>query len=596
MKKPKYDYNELIMILKNIYNLEGIKGLISENLYNKYKLEFYIRKYKKNDNYIKKNSRGYPDEWCCQKVNILDERKEYLKKTFPYETDTFEELCEIHISPIIKLLIEKNSVNGYSLTDKTFQNNNHCDIVNTYHNKFKKGINDVRLYFKLPINTKVLSLRDEIFDSISEAVFDNFVNLYTNNQVNIHGVYPDDFIKKYSKECLYDFKLKSKDKRDIIVEIWMYEKNKIIKNESITQLKKRENYLEVRKIKEEYWKNNNDTIFIGIEYKKLYYDTNIVNVIKYLTKLLSPHIDILDTKKEIPIILPSKNEYEKLLDYCKNIMDNNEGYLYGDKISNKMRKKITKCGGICEIRKKLHGDKYYVFEKKYKERGNKLISDKRLLFSEKKKKEINIKRVKTLLENHNGVNHMVGKKFPPEDYKEKYCPLVCEFLQSLDKGDKISGSCKKWLYFSKSKKIASNPWNNLSEYNPWKETRWIGFIESGIEYANENNVVLPEFKYKNVVSTEKKYKIYTEEDIWKAHIDCINNYNGDKITKLYSNNYFKTNYKNLPNLNTLLDKNNERNNKIYSSTYDEFLIRTYKFAKENNINIKTIKYGKKIYN
>ena len=50
MRKLKYDYNELILILKNIYNSEGIKGLISDNLYNKYKLEFYIRTYKKNDN------------------------------------------------------------------------------------------------------------------------------------------------------------------------------------------------------------------------------------------------------------------------------------------------------------------------------------------------------------------------------------------------------------------------------------------------------------------------------------------------------------------------------------------------------------------
>ena len=73
--------------------------------------------------------------------------------------------------------------------------------------------------------------------------------------------------------------------------------------------------------------------------------------------------------------ITNENDYEKLLDYCKNIMDNNEGYLYGDKISIKMRKKITKCGVICEIRKKLHGEKFHLGEKFH---GEKITSVKKI--------------------------------------------------------------------------------------------------------------------------------------------------------------------------------------------------------------------------
>ena len=50
------------------------------------------------------------------------------------------------------------------------------------------------------------------------------------------------------------------------------------------------------------------------------------------------------------------------------------------------------------------------------------------------------------------------------------------------------------------------PWNNKPDYNPWYETKWIGFIETGIEYAKQNGITLPKFYYKNVVSSDKKNK------------------------------------------------------------------------------------------
>jgi len=660
--RKKWSKEDILNICSIEYERNGMKVLIPKNLDSLPGISLYntyIRQYKKDENYqeeFKLSVRGnqnqktpcYPDIYICEHLGLVNERKEYLKNNFPCETDTFEELCELHIRPFLDKYLENITINGYLLDMNTFTNNNRCDIRSGLK-KYDKNINQVRQYFKL--STRNLeSLRKDINgyyfnrNSKAEVVFDNFLVLYTrltNDNVEWELQYPSDFIEKYGKKCKSDCSITFGDKK-IIIEIWNYNPNN---KPTGNQGERYHDYIKWRKIKEDYWRDKEDIIFIGIDHDKLYTGQNVMTSLINCKKILSPYIDVLDIPNNIynTCIFP-KNEYDLMLEKCRISFKNNGNRLYLDKLDKKLQKKtINKFygnnnNGMYELRKKLHeeindylwetnypyGKKSlkYITEQKNKikdiydsksEEGKKLISkkisDARNNFSEEKKEEIRKKQQKTIKEkglNKGEKNNMYGKKgkdnpnfgkkYPPEDYKEKYCPLVCEFLQSLDKGDKISGSCKKWLYFSKSKKIASNPWNNPSEYNPWKETRWIGFIESGIEYANENNVVLPEFKYKNVVSTEKKYKIYTEEDIWKAHIDCINNYNGDKITKLYSNNYFKNNYKNLPNITTLTDKNNERNNKIYSSTYDEFLIRTYKFAKDNSINVKSIKYGKKIYN
>ena len=127
MKKPKYSKSQLIDILKEIYSKEGITGLILKKLYDNHRLEFYIRKYKKEEGYEekvnsnkKRKSRGYPDEWCCQKINLLEERKEYLKNNFTIETETFEELCEIHIRPFLDERLKNIDETGFILDTLQF--------------------------------------------------------------------------------------------------------------------------------------------------------------------------------------------------------------------------------------------------------------------------------------------------------------------------------------------------------------------------------------------------------------------------------------------------------------------------------------------
>ena len=163
-----------------------------------------------------------------------------------------------------------------------------------------------------------------------------------------------------------------------------------------------------------------------------------------------------------------------------------------------------------------------------------------------------------------------------EDYIKKYAPLICEFLQTLNDGDKVSGNSQKWNKYSKSKNIAIRPWNNRTKHNPWIETKWEGFIETGIEYANKNNIELPTFYYKKVVSSDKrnKKKKYEEEDVWNIHNEFIKicDENNIEKTKKNADEYFRDNNF-VMTLNTLISKNNT-NSEIFGTKYSEFLKRT----------------------
>ena len=659
---------ETLNICRIEYERNGISALIPKNLNSLPGCSVYstyIRKYIKEEKYQEEfklshrgnqnqKTPGYPDIYICEQLGLVDQRKEYLKNTFPCETDTFEEMCEIHIKPFLDNYIKNISINGFILTEHIFYNNNRCDIKGGLK-KHKKGINEVRQYFKLNKNNLESLRKDsegyyERRNSKAEIVFDNFIVLYsnlTNENVEWEVPYPQDFIDKYDKKCKSDCKITIDDKI-IIVEIWNFSPDNI---KNIGNQKNRyEDYLEWRKIKEDYWKTKKNIIFIGIDHDKLYCNQNILSAVKYCKEILSQYIDIFDVSNQVDCNVFPKNDYNLMMDDCRDYFIKNDNKLYDD-LPNKILKIIRKTygnmtDGLNVLRNILHNEisdnnwkekyistksseKLQKIQDKIKQTNNnkspeelqkiqdkikqtnnnkspeekkligKKISDARNNFSPGKKEKIRKKQKKTIEEkglNKGEKNSMYGKRgkdnpnygskqprHTKQGYIDLYAPLICKFLESLNEGDKINADSNKWREYSKTTIMPLTPWNNKPDYNPWYETKWIGFIETGIEYATKNNIVLPEFKYKNVVSSDKRNqkKDYNEEDVWNIHIDFIKYCDGNKIEKNKRNadKYFRDK-KFIMTLSTLISKNN-KNSEIFGTSYNMFLEKTENKAAAN---------------
>ena len=646
-KKTSWNKEDLLNICNIEYHRKingeklGIRALIPKHLNNLPGCSVFnrISQFKKSENYQEnfkvshrgnqnRKTPGYPDIYICEHLGLVNERNEYLKNTFPCETDTFEEMCEIHIRPFLENYIKNIDVNGFILTEHIFYNNNRCNIKGGLK-KHKKGINELRQYFQL--NTKNLeSLRKdsegyyEIRNSKAEIVFDNFLVLYTNltnENVKWEEPYPQDFIDKYDKNCLMDCKITIDDKI-IIIEIWNFSQDN--KKNMGNQKNRYEEYIKWRKIKEDYWNTKEEIIFIGIDHDKLYCNQCELNAVMECKNILSPYINILDKPNKIECNIFPKNDYHLMIDKCRDYFIKNNNKLYDD-LPNKILKIIKKTygntsNGLYELRKKLHTEisdnnwkELYTSHKspedlqkiknKTKQTKNnkspeekklicKKISDSRNNFSPEKKEKIREKQKKTMKENlhSKGVNNpMYGKKgkdnpnygskqprHTKEEYETMYAPLICKFLESLEMGEKINSSSLKWRNYCKPTIMPNTPWNNKPDYNPWYETKWIGFIETGIEYAKQNNIILPTFYYKNVVSSDKinKKKKYNDDDVWNIHIGFIKYCDENNIekTKKNADKYFRDNNF-VMTIYTLISKNNKNSN-VFGNTYKEFLNRT----------------------
>jgi len=598
-KKSLDNEEDLINAIKIIYEKDGIEGLIPINLNNNHG-SIYSRciRSKKNTNKIKVN---YPCIWCCEKINIIDEYKKYIKTTFPIETETFLELCELHIKPFLENI--KTNINGFILDYQTFYNNNGSSIVKAIK-KHKSNINDVRQHFKLSTyNLESLRKNELGFyekrNSKAEIVFDNFLILYTDlkrNEVEWEGYYPDDFRLKYKKKCKYDCHIKTNN-LDIIIEIWGYNYN--------TTSKIGIEYIKKRKMKEDYWKTKKNIVFIGIEHDQLYSNSNMEYSIIYLKKLLSSHIKINEKSNFQKKVCFPNNVYITLLNICKDSIIQNDGKLYIDKLNldtyhNNM---LYKLGGLSFFREKLHGKNYEnlydnksinqfpnSFSPEEKERikaKTKLTIDSK---SPEEKEKIKAKIRKTRKERGLNLpenNPMFGKKGknnknygqkrkPKISYEDKYLSLIVKFITGLENDDKICGECEKWINFTEKHNIAKTPWNNPNIYNPWKKTKFKGFIESGINYCKINNIQLNNFKYDKVISKNKRYKKYTDEDIFNAGIDAIikNNIIYLKDFKIF----VKEKYPNIPSDFINSKYGSEHNKKTFGTNWKDFYekIKEYK--------------------
>ena len=237
-----------------IYKIQGTIGLTKSNLNKKESFYTYIANKKIIKKTGKKGNKNYPCIEVCEKLkeyfpdeckNILNERIKYLKKTFPIECDSFEEMCEIHIRPILPDIFKQDNLNGTLLTQHSFEENNHCNIINAWVRKFKKNIYDVRKYFDFELcdKNKCISYQKIICDSQCEMRVYNFLFL---RGVDIHEK------QKYSGELaryIDDGRFFSeKINKWVIIEIFG---------------DKRGNYEERKQKKINYWeKNENEHEFL----------------------------------------------------------------------------------------------------------------------------------------------------------------------------------------------------------------------------------------------------------------------------------------------------------------------------------------------
>jgi len=357
---------DILNICKIEYERSGIKALIPKYLDNLPGIAIYssyIKSYMKDENIINIRQPNYPSLWICEKLKLVNERKEYLKNIFPCETDTFEELCEIHIRPFLDNYLKNININGFILDSEIFKKCHKNDVTPALK-KYKKNIHHIRQYFNLSTRNLESLRKDsdgyyETRNSKAEIVFDNFLVLYTkltNENVKWEELYPPDFIDKYDKNCKIDCKITINDKI-IIIEIWNFSKDN--KKNLGNQKKRYEDYIKKRKIKEDYWKKRDDIIFIGIDHDKLYGNQDVFKSTEYCKKILSPYISILEIPNNIRESIFTKNNINLMLEKCKESFSNNNNRLYSDKLDKKILTIISKIygnrtKGLFELRKILH--------------------------------------------------------------------------------------------------------------------------------------------------------------------------------------------------------------------------------------------------
>jgi len=256
-----------------IYKSSGFFGLTKNNLNKARNFYNYIYQHKIIEQTEQKGNQHYPDIKVCEKLkeyfpdkckNILKDRTKYLKKTFPRECDIFEEMCEIHIRPILPDIFKQNNLNGTLLTQHSFAENNHCNIVNAWKNKFKKNIYDVRKHFNLELcdKNKCISYQNIICDSIAELRVCNFLYL---RDIVLHEKqkYPGD-LKRYTDDGrIYSEKMKCW----IIIEIFG---------------DKRGDYNKRKQAKIDFWKKNKNEKkkLLSLSYNDTTKKDNLIEIFK----------------------------------------------------------------------------------------------------------------------------------------------------------------------------------------------------------------------------------------------------------------------------------------------------------------------------
>jgi len=525
-----------------VYESEGVKGLTKKNL-NKKKRNFYTHIKGK----IKKTGTEYPNYPCiavCEKIkeffpekckNILSERNEYLKKTFPRECLCFEELCELHIKPILPKLLQNNSLDGFLLTAELFHNNGYSSIVTTW-SKFGKGIHDVRKICgtKPCCDIHFQDLYGFTHRSGNEMRIYNFLYKCKSEVKSPDNPYPQDFKNETGRNFKDDGKFYSpNEQRWITIEAWGDNNNKGNKRTNS------EEYKEHKELKQKYWKKNPGQCL------EIEYEPNKHKLEDILLSKFKPHFgEKLENGKfgdiKLKILSPDElvncldyNEEQKVLEYLEEkIYINKDGKtivpLLND-IPSHMKYVISSNGGMENWYKKLDTkrnpnqvqlskiykkQKYSVSGKKSQKTWKNKSKEEMKSYSDKISKQRKdsgcAKGKNNPCYGLKGKDHPSYGHHPHYDYKKKFIPLMIDCLTQHN-CRYINGSVwAKW-----AQKNEHNPefWFNPGQYNPWKESGFEGVLQETYDYAEENGInIRIDFmvvdKIPNALSCEKNREIY----------------------------------------------------------------------------------------
>jgi len=274
-KKELRDKNQLNKEIEKIYKKDGIEGLIPGIMDKNYTgiYNSFIRKYEITDdsNYSSLYGRnGFPSLYCCNVLNIEDKRKDYIIKNFSSQCN-FEELIEYHFRPVLELY-------GTLPLQSWFLKNNICGPI-MRQAKLKKSWKEIQKALDIK-NEKHISCDGSYWDSGAEVSFANFF-LHRNIRIKKGDKYPKDFEIIYGRvnKCTYDMEIYSPIKKKwFIIEIW---------GMKLTDIKNYfDGYLEIRKLKEGYWKGKDN--FIGVEWEDSLNINKLIELFKpYIGKIIS---------------------------------------------------------------------------------------------------------------------------------------------------------------------------------------------------------------------------------------------------------------------------------------------------------------------
>jgi hypothetical protein len=312
----------LIDKFKQIYEKEGIKGLTPTFLDKNYITIYntYIRKNKEYYSIDKKNKKkginGCPSYWICEKLNILEDRENYLNED-KYDTQkTDEELLEIIKNDDTLKVLTQICLDDYTNEIRVLQNRGYT-------------INYFRKLLNFPLNDNTWPSRDGKFIFKSKAEYKFYEELIKYD--GIKEIKYEVKIYKFNKKCSCDFVVELENDKKIAIEIWRNSEN--VKS----TLKGKDDYVKRRKEKENEMATNQEYIFKGLEWN----DTTSKKYIDFIINELELTInDKFNNNIELTPILRESDD-EK---FRKEMMDiyYQNGYLDFSLVNNSQQHKIQR--------------------------------------------------------------------------------------------------------------------------------------------------------------------------------------------------------------------------------------------------------------
>lgn len=567
-KSNKTKSDETKRKIKEIYENEGMEGLIRQNLNKNHKsLGEYIQKNLMDGGSRTKNVNGStgkdkPCIWCCKQLDIMDERELWVKHKFANECN-FEELIEYHIQPIV----DKQGVSGH-----TWMLRNHSAIIRRLKKLDKSWQKDIEVghYNIQPKDKTVVKDGDKIItycDSLAEAYFDRISLQIPGLKIISQNIpYPDDF--KNRTKSTYDRRL-SYEGKEYPIEIWGANDNENV--ESCETVINKVDYIKKRKEKEDYWLQKG-TDFIGIEFRTCNSQNNIL---KILRNKISPGLQFEENSN---IKICRINEYiikQNTLDEAALLQV--DGHLPST-IPCSMLHKIQNFWPkphMENFRKALGEDM-----ESFKKLHHKHLSESR------KKSGVAKGKNNPMFGKKGKDNPNYGKKQPRCDYISTYCPKLKQYLESLNDGDYVTQS--NFITYAKSNGIKGHtPWDNPADNNPWKESKFKGYYEDTIEYCKKRNIVIPnnlkitKGSSGGIRPNRKQNKKWTTVDVFKAHVNMLKS--GISPSSKNWKDYISQNNLVLPKTpwtkgKSVSDHPNS-NSTIYGINYKEFVEKTQQFSK-----------------